>query len=44
VADLGGVGGQPPGAASFGGCEPEVVFRYEDEQLTVNMRIPKITT
>ena len=44
VADLGGVGGQPPGAAPLGGCEPYVVFCDEDEKLTVNMRIPKITS
>jgi hypothetical protein len=44
MADLGGVGGQPPRAAPRGGREPDVVFGDEDEELTVNMRIPKITS
>ena len=44
MTDLGGVGGQPPRAASVGGCEPDVVFGDKDEKLTVNMRIPKITS
>jgi hypothetical protein len=44
MADLGAVGGKPPRTAAVGRGKPHVVFRDERQELTVNMRIPKITS
>jgi hypothetical protein len=43
MANRGGVGGQPPRSAPLDGSQPDVVFGDEDQKLTVNVRIPKIT-
>src|SRR6185437_814157 len=43
VAGLAAVGGQPPGTATAGGSQPDVVFGDEGEQVIVNVRKAEIT-